>query len=139
MLDEHKMIEFPTSQRLGTAASGLFLFCFGMPFTLAPFFILPNAFGEGVMLIIFMICFSIPFLLAGLTVQSFGIGAFRMALFPNSKFTQKQLEKTNSNAEEREVSDYYSSSSPSEQRREIMDDQIEKDGNFWDSVKPEGP
>ena len=89
------------------------------------------------MLIIFMICFSIPFLLAGLTVQSFGIGAFRMALFPNSKFTQKQLEKTNSNAEEREVSDYYSSSSPSEQRREIMDDQIEKDGNFWDSVKPE--
>ena len=80
-----------------------------------------------------------PFLLAGLTVQSFGIGAFRMALFPNSKFTQRQLEKTNSNAEEREVSDYYSSSSPSEQRREIMDDQIEKDGNFWDSVKPEGP
>ena len=126
-------IQVPTSQRLGTAFSGLFLFCFGMPFTLAPLFILPGAFGEGVMLSIFMICFSIPFLLAGLTVQIMALGAFRIALFPNSEFAQRQLEKTQSNYSE----DYFSSTSPSEQRTQAREDHVEKDGNFWSSVKPE--
>ena len=126
-------IPLPTSQRLGSAISGVFLFFFGMPFTLAPLFILPGVFGESVMLSIFMVCFSIPFLLAGITVQITALMAFRLALFPNSEFAQKQWRKhAPINSE-----DYFSSKSPAEQRTQVREDQVESDGNFWSSVKPE--
>ena len=61
---------------------GLFLFFFGLPFTLAPFMIL----SDGVIdpdypfESLFMIIFSIPFLMAGLFVQFFGLSMIRGGL-----------------------------------------------------------
>ena len=57
-------------ERVGAALSGVFLFFFGFPFTLVPFMILAEVYGESMMLNIFVLCFSLPFLCAGLLVQS---------------------------------------------------------------------
>lgn len=60
---------------------GIFLFCFGLPFTLVPFIMFfdgaidPAYPGES----LFLIAFSLPFLLAGLAVQSMGLAAIRWA------------------------------------------------------------
>ena len=64
-----------TVVRIGSMFFGLFLFFFGLPFTLTPFMIL----SDGVIdpdypfESLFMIAFTIPFLIAGLFVQFFGL------------------------------------------------------------------
>ena len=64
-----------TVGRIGSMFFGLFLFFFGLPFTLVPFMML----SDGVIdpdypfESLFMIIFSIPFLMAGLFVQFFGL------------------------------------------------------------------
>ena len=66
-----------TGNRGASIIFGLFLFFFGLPFTLVPFML----FSEGVIDInypfqsLFMIAFSVPFLLAGLLVQFLGLSA----------------------------------------------------------------
>ena len=66
-----------TGNRIGSIIFGLFLFFFGLPFTLVPFMIL----GDGMLdpdypfESLFMIVFTIPFLLAGLGVQFLGLSA----------------------------------------------------------------
>ena len=93
MVDEHTNLEFPIGERAGASVLGIFLLCFGMPFTLVPVLILPVAFGDSLFMSIFIVCFSIPFLLAGLFVQAYGMSSLWFALFPNSKFAQKVLKK----------------------------------------------
>ena len=64
-----------TVNRIGSRFFGLFLFFFGLPFTLVPLMMLswgvidPDYPFES----LFMIIFSIPFLMAGLFVQFFGL------------------------------------------------------------------
>ena len=79
-----------TGNRGASIIFGLFLFFFGLPFTLVPFML----FSDGVIDInypfesLFMIAFSVPFLLAGLLVQFLGLGsilgAFRSTIDPGS-------------------------------------------------------
>ena len=71
-----------TVGRIGSMFFGLFLFFFGLPFTLTPFMIL----SDGVIdpdypfESLFMIVFTIPFLMAGLFVQFFGLSMIRGGL-----------------------------------------------------------
>ena len=71
-----------TVGRIGSMFFGLFLFFFGLPFTLTPFMILsdvgidPDYPVES----LFMIVFTIPFLMAGLFVQFFGLSMIRGGL-----------------------------------------------------------
>jgi len=71
-----------TVGRIGSMFFGLFLFFFGLPFTLVPFMIL----SDGVIdpdypfESLFMIVFTIPFLMAGLLVQFFGLSMIRGGL-----------------------------------------------------------
>ena len=71
-----------TVVRIGSMFFGLFLFFFGLPFTLTPFMFL----SEGVIdpdypfESLFAIIFSIPFLMAGLLVQFFGLSMIRGGL-----------------------------------------------------------
>ena len=64
-----------TVGRIGAMFSGLFLFFFGLPFTLVPLMLFswgeidPDYPFES----LFMIVFSIPFLMAGLLVQFLGL------------------------------------------------------------------
>lgn len=79
-----------TGNRIASIIFGLFLFFFGLPFTLVPFML----FSDGVIDInypfesLFMIAFSVPFLLAGLLVQFLGLSAmmstFRTPVDPES-------------------------------------------------------
>ena len=68
--------------RTGPIFLGLFIFCFGLPFTLVPFMM----FSDGVFVLedpvftVFMIAFSLPFLLAGLTMNLMGLGAIRWGI-----------------------------------------------------------
>ena len=132
--------EFSAGQRFGAGFFGIFLMCFGMPFTLTPFLILPEALGVGdVFMSIFMICFCIPFLLAGLAVQYFGFTSLRVALFPNSIKVRKTLTNWSSDVVDKPQSvndavNYFNSKSPAEQRLETKTIDDEKSENFWDSV-----
>ena len=71
-----------TVNRIGSRFFGLFLFFFGLPFTLVPLMMLswgvidPDYPFES----LFMIIFSIPFLMAGLFVQFFGLSMIRGGL-----------------------------------------------------------
>ena len=71
-----------TVGRIGSMFSGLFLFFFGLPFTLVPLMMLswgeidPDYPFES----LFMIVFTIPFLMAGLFVQFFGLSIIRGGL-----------------------------------------------------------
>tara|TARA_B110000444_G_scaffold254894_1_gene288191 strand:+ start:16994 stop:17410 length:417 start_codon:yes stop_codon:yes gene_type:complete len=126
---------FEPTQRLGAVLSGIFLICFGMPFTLVPFLILPPIFGESVMLSIFMICFSLPFLFAGLMVQVGGCISLRMALFPESDFTLKRLHKEHERTTSRDFLDeFHTAPSPAEKQESTPQTDIEKSENFWDDV-----
>ena len=77
-------------ERIGQIIGGVFLFFFGLPFTLVPFMILGDMRGPdaGLSETIFLTAFSIPFLLAGLLVQFMGLatilGAFRSTIDPGS-------------------------------------------------------
>ena len=135
MLGQSDMTDFHTPQRLGAFLSGIFLICFGMPFTLVPFLILPVGFGESVMLSIFMICFYLPFLFAGLMVQLGGCISIRMALFPESKFTLKRLQKERERTTSRDFLDeFHAAPSPSEISETAPQTEIANSGNFWDNV-----
>ena len=61
--------------RIGSMFFGLFLFFFGLPFTLVPFMMLSDGIidPDYPFEALFMIVFSIPFLMAGLFVQLFGL------------------------------------------------------------------
>ncbi len=71
-----------TVGRIGSMFAGLFLFFFGLPFTLTPFMIL----SDGVidpdypLESLFMIAFTIPFLMGGLLVQFLGLSMIRGGL-----------------------------------------------------------
>ena len=64
-----------TVGRIGSMFFGLFLFFFGLPFTLAPFMMLSDGIidPDYPFESLFLIVFSIPFLMAGLFVQFFGL------------------------------------------------------------------
>ena len=64
-------------ERIGQIIGGVFLFFFGLPFTLVPFMILGDMRGPdaGLSESIFLTAFSVPFLLAGLGVQFLGLSA----------------------------------------------------------------
>ena len=64
-----------TVGRIGSMFFGLFLFFFGLPFTLVPFMMLSDGIidPDYPFESLFMIVFSIPFLMAGLFVQLFGL------------------------------------------------------------------
>ena len=93
--------EFGIEQRLGAALTGIFLMCFGMPFTLVPAMILPDvfSFSGDLFLTVFLFCFTIPFFLAGLAVQYAGFKALRVALFPNSKKAREAFGNWNSDSQ----------------------------------------
>jgi len=77
---------------------GLFMFFFGLPFTLVPFMM----FSDGVIDInypfesLFMIAFSIPFLMAGLFVQFFGLSMIWGVLRGTVNLEAKDDDETNS-------------------------------------------
>ena len=122
-------------ERVGAALSGVFLFFFGFPFTLVPFMILPEVCGESMMLNIFVLCFSLPFLCAGLLVQTAGCISLIMALFPESKFTVKQLLKRREASTSREhYSDHHPSPSYAEEYGVAHQEKPIESGNFWDNV-----
>ena len=76
--------------RITKIIGGVFLFFFGLPFTLVPFMILGDmrSMAAGLFEIIFLTAFAIPFLLAGLFVQFMGLSvilsAFRSPIDPGS-------------------------------------------------------
>ena len=94
-------------ERITQIIGGVFLFFFGLPFTLVPFMILGDMRGPdaGLSESIFLTAFSIPFLLAGLLVQFMGLatilGAFRSTIDPRSipRKLEKQLAKNRSLAD----------------------------------------
>ena len=67
------------ANRLGSVFAGLFLFFFGLPFTLVPFMM----YNDGVIdpdfpiASLFMICFVLPFLAGGLLIQYLGLNMMR--------------------------------------------------------------
>lgn len=133
---ENNDLGFNSAQeRMGAAISGVFLFLFGFPFTLVPFMILPNVYGEEMMFNVFMFCFTLPFLCAGLLVQTLGGASVMMALFPESKFTLNQLRKRRGSSTSREPDGaHHSSLSYAEEYGVDRQENIEKSGNFWDNV-----
>ena len=158
---------FPATERFGAGFTGLFLMCFGTPFTLVPFFILPdimshNSIGPTV----FALCFTIPFVIAGLTVQYAGFVSLQLALFPNSEKALKAMRRSsilgNDTRTTNSSKDYFSSKSPAELRNEIREKEMaqkksvlvtppstdrakplntseveEQSNNFWDNVEME--
>ena len=138
-------IDLPAGQRIGAGLFGLFLVCFGMPFTLVPFMILPEILAMGdIGPSIFLVCFTIPFLLAGLAVQYFGISAIRLAINPNSEKAQKTFSQMNSGTNDststNEVLNYYISETPAEEsEKKIRGEKTEQTGNFWDNIETKPP
>ena len=137
-------VEWPTGQRLGSAIFGIFLVCFGMPFTLVPFILLPDILSIGELLAsIFLICFTIPFLLAGLFVQYLGVSAIRMAINPNSENAQKVFSQRNSRATRttptHDVLNYFADETPAEVREKKNREQSMTKGGFWDNVETDPP
>ncbi len=70
------------ARRIGPIMGGLFLFCFGLPFTLVPLMMFSTGeFSlEDPVFSVFMIAFSLPFLLAGLSMNIMGLGAIRWGI-----------------------------------------------------------
>ncbi len=68
-------MEEETMGRIVQMFFGLFLFFFGLPFTLAPFMILSDGVIDPAYPFesLFMIVFTIPFLLAGLAINFLGL------------------------------------------------------------------
>jgi len=158
---------FPATERLGAGITGLFLMCFGTPFTLVPFLILPDIMSaNSIGPTIFALCFTIPFVLAGLAVQYAGFVSLRLALFPNSEKALKAISSSSilgKDTRTRKPSKYYySSKTPAELRNEISEKEMaqkksvfvappttdrgesmntseveEQSNNFWDNVSVE--
>ena len=134
------------SQRFQAGFFGIFLMSFGMPFTLTPLLILPEAFGSGdIVMSIFITCFCIPFLLAGLAVQYFGFASLRVALFPNSARAQQAFNNpVSNNLNERSPQNpsltHYNAPTSAEQRALKGEEQtLDKSENFWDNVSSNPP
>ena len=137
-------VEFPAGQRLGAGIFGIFLVCFGMPFTLVPFFMLPEILAMGELLIsLFLICFTIPFLLAGLLVQYTGVSSIRLALNPNNEKAKKIFSQLNSGANDSvstsNALEYYKGETPAERRAKKNLEQPKQTGNFWDNIDTDPP
>ena len=68
-------MEEETMGRIVQMFFGLFLFFFGLPFTLAPFMILSDGAIDPAYPFesLFLIIFTVPFLMAGLAVNFFGL------------------------------------------------------------------
>ena len=147
---------FSIEQRIGAVLMGIFLMCFGMPFTLVPAIILPEAFSlsGNLFLSVFIFCFTIPFFLAGLAVQYSGFKVLRVALFPNSQKALEAFGKWNpdrqhnrSGSVEKELY-YFSSESLAEQsvaknHRQLEattpQEPAEQSTKFWDNKELESP
>ena len=71
ILGVEQMVSVGTRERIWSIIGGVFLFFFGLPFTLVPYLILGEMRGTdaGLSESIFLTAFSVPFLLAGLWVQ----------------------------------------------------------------------
>ena len=97
-------MEGETMGRIMQMFFGLFLFFFGLPFTLTPFMIL----GDGVIdpaypfESLFIIVFTIPFLMAGLAVNFLGLSIVWGGLVGDSDPTPTPRELTPSTGEEDE-------------------------------------
>ena len=158
---------FPATERLGAGITGLFLMCFGTPFTLVPFLILPDIMSaNSIGPTIFALCFTIPFVIAGLAVQYAGYVSLRLALFPNSEKALKAMNSSSILGKDTRTrnssKDYFSSKSPAELRNEIREKEMEQkksvfvtppstdrvepmiaseveeqSNNFWDNVEME--
>ena len=156
MESDHSNELFSIEQRLGTGLMGLFLMCFGMPFTLVPVMILPDVFSSpgGFFLTVFLFCFTVPFFLAGLAVQYAGFKALRVAIFPNSKKAIEAFGNWSPGIQQDVLgsvdnkTDYFSSQSPAEQRigksrgergETTPQEQAKESSNFWDNIEPESP
>lgn len=140
--------EFSEGQRLGAILMGIFLMSFGMPFTLVPTFIVPEAISSGSVLFGgFMLCFTLPFLIAGLAVQYAGFTAVRFAIFPKSEKAREAFENgtifsSTKTSTRGESDDFYSSKTPAEKRAEVhrkleqltQQEPEEQSSNFWDNI-----
>ena len=97
-------MEGDTMGRIMPMFFGLFLFFFGLPFTLTPFMIL----GDGVIdpaypfESLFIIVFTIPFLMAGLAVNFLGLSIVWGGLVEDSDPTPTPRELPPSTGEEDE-------------------------------------
>ena len=71
------MVSVGTRERIWSIIGGVFLFFFGLPFTLVPYMILGEMRGTdaGLSESIFLTAFSVPFLLEGLGFQFLGLSA----------------------------------------------------------------
>ena len=158
---------FPATERLGAGLTGLFLMCFGTPFTLVPFFILPNVMSfNNIGPSLVLLCFTVPFLVAGLAVQYAGFASLRVALFPNSEKALKAIRSSSILGDETHTrntkQNYYPSKSQEELTNEIREKEMaqkksvyvappstdraesmnpsdveEQSNNFWDNVEVE--
>jgi|GEM_PF-4224843 len=65
--------------RIGEIFGGAFLFLFGLPFTLTPYFLyrIEQDTSDDPIILLFFIAFSIPFLMFGLFTQSIGLRMMR--------------------------------------------------------------
>ncbi|MDA8594137.1 hypothetical protein N9M86_02080 [Euryarchaeota archaeon] len=140
--------KFSEGQRLGAILMGIFLMSFGMPFTLVPTFIVPEAISSGSVLFgAFMVCFTIPFLLAGLAVQYAGFTAVRFAIFPKSEKAREAFENgtifsSTKTSTRGESVNFYASKTPAEKRTEVnnklkeltQQEPEEQSSNFWDNI-----
>ena len=99
-------MEGETMERIMQMFFGLFLFFFGLPFTLAPFMILSDGAIDPAYPFesVFMIVFTIPFLMAGLAVNFFGLTIVRGGLVGASDPTPTPRELPPSTGEEDESS-----------------------------------
>lgn len=145
--------EYSSEQRLGAVLMGIFLMCFGMPFTLVPMMIVPGSFGAGSVFVpMFLICFSIPFVLAGLAVQYAGLNALRFGLFPNSEKAREALKNGTmfaSTGEETDTSEVngHQPATLAEKTSETLQhlealtqhEPEPQSTNFWDSVETKSP
>lgn len=114
----------------GGIISGLFLFFFGLPFTLVPVLLIPVAVTQidDLFPSLFMMAFSIPFLMAGIGVQFSGIKMIRGALLPKAP--------AHSYNEPLQTSNYanLSGDEPRNGTTDIAENDESEKSNFWDSV-----
>lgn len=118
------------SMEAGGIVAGLFLFFFGLPFTLVPVLLIPVAVTQidDLFPSIFMMVFSVPFLLAGLGVQFAGVKMIRDTLVPTApEQSDNQTIQTRDYTVGLDI-ETESMTPVSEEK-----DETEK-ANFWDSV-----
>ena len=128
--------EYPIEQRVGGIGLGIFLFCFGLPFTLVPVLLWPVAISIGGVGMLFMFCFSIPFLLAGLGVQYGGVKIISESISP-------KMTNQNTTALLSQPMNVLETHGKIElDQFKIREDEAKPtngSGNFWDNVQSKSP